>query len=63
MLKGVNVTLCGMESLNLTKETVKTLSVRFYYNKKLEREMNFQSYSVKIENVLRLWRIRPLSIS
>lgn len=52
MLKGVNVTLCGMESLNLTKETVKTLSVRFYYNKKLEREMNFQSYSVKIENVL-----------
>ena len=48
-LKGVNVALCGMKCLNLTKETVKILGVHFSYNKKLEHEMNFQS-------VLRVWR-------
>ena len=42
-LKGVNVALCGMKCLNLTKETVKILGVHFSYNKKLEHEINFQS--------------------
>ena len=47
-----------MWCLNPTKETVKILGVHFYYNKKLEHEMNFQSNNVKIENVLRLWHTR-----
>ena len=47
-----------MWCLNPTKETVKILGVHFYYNEKLEHEMNFQSYNVKIENVLRLWHTR-----
>ena len=61
-LKGVNVALCGMKCLNLTKETVKILGVHFSYNKKLEHEMNFQSHIVKIESVLRVWRMRNLTI-
>ena len=40
-LKGVNVALCDMKCLNLTKETVKILGVHFSYNKKLEHEVNF----------------------
>ena len=35
-LKAVNVALCGMKCLNLMKETVKILGVRFSYKKKLE---------------------------
>ena len=53
-LKGVNVALCGMKYLNLTKETVKILGIHFSYNKKLKHEMNFQSHILKIESVLRL---------
>ena len=52
----------GMKCLNLTKETVKILGVHFSYNKKLEYEMNFQSHIVKIEIVLRVWRMRNLII-
>ena len=61
-LKGVNVALCGMKCLNLTKETVKIFGVDFCYNKELEHEMNFQSHIVKIESVLRLWSMRDLTI-
>ena len=34
----------------------------FSYNKKLEHEMNFQSHIVKIENALKVWRMRNLKI-
>ena len=61
-LKWVNVALCGMKCLNLTKETVKILGVHFSCNKKLAHEMNFQSHIVKIESVLRLWCMRNLTI-
>ena len=61
-LKGVNVALCGMKCLNLMKETVKTLGVHFYDNKKLEDELNFQSHIENTEIVLRLWHTRNLTI-
>ena len=51
-----------MKCLNLTKETVKIIVVHFSYNKKLDHEMNFQSHIVKIESVLRVWRMRNLTI-
>ena len=50
-LKAVNVALCGLKCLNLTKETVK---IHFSYSKKLEHQMNFQSHIVKIESTLRV---------
>ena len=61
-LKGVNVTLNGMKYLNLTKTTVKILGVHFSYNRKLEHQVNFQSHIVKIDSVLRLWRMRNITI-
>ena len=54
-LKGVNVAICDMKCLNLTKEIVEILGVKFSCNNKLEHEINFQSHVVKIESVLRLW--------
>ena len=36
-LKGVNVAACGMKCLNLWKETVKILGVRFSYYKKIRK--------------------------
>ena len=40
---------------------MKILDAHFTYNKKLEH-MNLQSYIIKIESVLRLWRMRNLTI-
>ena len=51
-----------MKCLNLTKETVKTLGAHFSYNKKLQHEMNLQSHIEKAEIVLRVLRMRNLTI-
>ena len=61
-LEGVTVELCGIKRLNLTKETVKIIGVHFSYSQKLEHETNFQSHIVEIESVLRLWRMKNLTI-
>ena len=53
-LRGVNVALCGVKSLNLTKETMKILGVHFSYNKTLQHEMNFPGHIGNTESVLRL---------
>ena len=36
--------------------------VHFSYNKKLEQDKNFSERAVKIGNILKLWRIRHLSL-
>ena len=56
-LKWVRVALCGMQCINLNKETVQILGIHFSYNKKLEEEKNFNNHIAKIENVLRVWRV------
>ena len=56
------MSLCGMKCLELMKETVKILGAHFCYNTKLEHEINVQSHIVKIESVLRLWRMTNLTI-
>ena len=61
-LKGVNVAICDMKCLNLTKGIVEILGVKFSCNNKLEHEINFQSHVVKIESVLRLWCMRNVMI-
>ena len=35
VLKNVNVALCGMENINLTKESINVLGVHISYNKKI----------------------------
>ena len=56
-MKSVNVAVCGMKCVNLTKETEKILGVHFSYNKKLENETNSPSHIVKIKGILRLRRM------
>ena len=58
VLNGVQVALCGMKCVNLNNETVNILGVRLSYNKNLEQNKNFCEYVVKIENILKLWRMR-----
>ena len=62
VLNGVQVALCGMKCVNLNNETVKILGVHFSYNKNLEQDKNFCEHIVKIENILKLWRMRQLTL-
>ena len=62
VLNGVQVALCGMKCVNLYNETVKILGAHFSCNKNLEQDENFCEYIVKIENILKLWRMRQLTL-
>ena len=59
-LNGVQVTLCDMKRVNLNSETVEMLGVHFSYNKNLEQD-NCE-HIFKIENILKLCRLRQLTL-
>ena len=53
--------LCGMECIHLTDDIIKILGIYFSYNEKLERERNLLNHIVKIQNILKLWKLRNLT--
>ena len=59
---GVKMALCGMECIDLTSNVIKILGIYFSYNKKLEQEKTFFNHIAKIQNILKLWKLRNLSI-
>ena len=52
--------LCGIKWIDLTDDVIKILGIFFSYNKKLEQEKNFLNHIVKIQNNLKLWKLRNL---
>ena len=63
VLKSVNVALCGMKCLDLTKECIKILGVHISYNRKLQDNKNFCDTIKNISNSIKLWRVRHLSLA
>ena len=61
-LKGVQTAVCGMRNIDLTKDAVKIIGVSFSYNKAIQNELNFRTTVSKIQVVLKLWRMRTLSL-
>ena len=51
-----------MHCIDLTKKTIEVLGIHFSYDKKLETEENFIRHVRKIEKVLKLWRMRNLTL-
>ena len=62
LTEGNRVTLCGMRCIKLHEDTIKILRIHYSYDKQLESGENFKKYIGKIENVLKLWRARKLSL-
>ena len=62
VLKDANVALCGLKSVNLTKDRMKILGVHLSYHEKLQNELNFCTTIKNICNVIKLWRMRHLSL-
>ena len=54
--------LCGMHCIDLTEDVIKILGIYFPYNNKIEQEKNFLNHFVKIQNILKLWKLRNLTI-
>ena len=61
-LKDAKVALCGLKSLDLTNESIKILGVHISYNAKLQDDINFCMTVKNICNVIKLWRMRHLSL-
>ena len=51
-----------MKFIDLRKNSVKILGIHFSYNKQIENEENCINLIKKIENVLKIWRIRNLTV-
>ena len=51
-----------MRCVNLHEVAIKTRGIHYSYNKQLENDENFKKYTAKIENVLKPWRARNLSL-
>ena len=59
--------LSGMKYVNLNNEIVKILGVHFSYYKNFEQDKNFCEHIVKLcqiilKNILKLWRMRQLTL-
>ena len=59
---GVKVALCEMVCIDLMEDIITILGIYLSYNKKLEQEKNFLSHIVKIQNILKLCKLRNLII-
>ena len=61
-LEGVSIELCGMECIDLTKNSVNILGIHFAYDKKIENDEYFIKLIKKFENVLKIWKTRNVTV-
>ena len=54
--------LYGMECIDIMDDVIQILNIYFSSNKKLEQEKSFLNHIVKIQNILKLWKPRNLTI-
>ena len=54
--------VCGIKCVNVKVNTVKILGINFSYNNKLNMEKNFLTAISNIQNALKIWRMRNLTL-
>ena len=54
----IKITLCRMTAINLIYDIIHVLGIYFSWNGKLTQEKNFLNHIVKIENILKSWKLR-----
>ena len=62
VLKGVKVAVCGILCVDLVLDTIKILGTHFSYNEKLKEERNFCLIIANTQRVLKLWKLRNLTL-
>ena len=61
-LKGVKVAICGMKRIDLTEKAITILGVLLSYDKNLKLENNFRKTILNIKRILKMWRLRNLTL-
>ena len=61
-LKGVNTALCNVKNINLTSDSIRVLGIHFSYDSRIREEKNFTGTIKKICNVLKVWKMRNLTL-
>ena len=61
-LKGVLEAVCSLKPIDLTTDTIKILGVHFSYNSTLKVQNNFLDTVKSIQQALRFWNRRILSL-
>ena len=56
-LKEVEIVVCCMKNIDLTKDAVKIIGVSLSYDKAIQKELNFRTTISKIQAVLKFWRM------
>ena len=62
VLKSVKVVVCGMKCIDLCNDTIKITGIHFSYNKERRNEKDFLEGITKTQNVLKVWRMRRLTL-
>ena len=62
VLKSVIAAICGMKCVDLCKDTRKITGIHFSYIKTNHDEKSFLETIKKIQNVLRIWRMRKVKL-
>ena len=62
VLKSVKVVVCGIKCIDLCNDTIKITGIQFSYNMKKRNEKSFLDSITKIQNVLKFWRMRRLTL-
>ena len=52
----------GMRCVDLKNDTLKILRTRFSYNEKLKDERNFYTTVTNIQQALKIWKMRNLTL-
>ena len=55
ILKGAQKAVCGLQNIDLTNDTIKTLGIHFSFNKKIQTERNYLTTVKKIQKALNVW--------
>ena len=62
VLKGVKVAVCGMHCIDLKIDTLKILGTYFFCNKKLKEEKKIYNTVIDSQRVLKIWKMRKLTL-
>ena len=61
-LKGAEIAVSGIQSVDLKRDAIKILNIYFSYNINLINQKNYCKAIISIHSILKLWRMRNLSI-
>ena len=62
ILKSVKVAICGMKCVDFYKDSIRITCAHFSNNKTKQDEKDFLQTITRIQNVLKTWRLRSLTL-